>query len=301
MSKVASFDVILIPGCPPKPIQLGWGGFSCSLYNCFPGSFVKRTVTVPRWTILDSPQIFQLSRCLQKLQLAVPDPYMDGEVWTTCSWRWQWWRWWVMVRYEKHAHEWSAYRYIEEELWQQYLPKQLDLKLEFPFKSRFAEKSQPFQKHFVGDFPLKVWWNHLTSLAFPAKTIPPKGRKVEGKIPKLDFIRTIPIFSGFDFQHPLPLRLHQALLPVQGHPACLHVHHLRHHHHHLHLRLRRWQCQQYLQVLQILLFHLFLANMNFLHLSKLFALSIHFFLAQIKIIFLSIFFIFSSVFYFSFC
>ena len=52
----------------------------------------------------------------------------------------------------------------------------------------------------------------------------------------------------FSFQYSLLVRLYQALLPVQGHLAALHVHHLRHHHHHLHLRLRRWQCQQYLQV-----------------------------------------------------
>ena len=54
---------------------------------------------------------------------------------------------------------------------------------------------------------------------------------------------------GCFFQYSLPLRLYQALLPVQGHLAALHVHHLRHHNHHLHLRLRRWQCQQYIQVL----------------------------------------------------
>ena len=43
----------------------------------------------------------------------------------------------------------------------------------------------------------------------------------------------------FPFQYSLLVRLYQALLPVQGHLAALHVHHLRHHHHHLHLRLRR--------------------------------------------------------------
>ena len=51
-------------------------------------------------------------------------------------------------------------------------------------------------------------------------------------------IQTLNILGCY-FQYSLPLRLYQALLPVQGHLAPLHVHHLRHHNHHLHLRLRR--------------------------------------------------------------